>query len=246
MEVLIRPDESVDDLQNGYSLIQKKDTFKFGVDAVLLADFADVKNSDNVVELGTGTGVVSILTYAKKKPSAITALEIQEEMADMAARSVLLNGLQQFIEVKCIDLREAPGILGKAGFDCVITNPPYVKKDSGINNPQETKAISRFEIMCTLEDVVQSSKELLRTGGKLFMVHRTDRLADIIYEMRIQGLEPKRIRFVHSSPSRRPHLLLIEGVRGGRPELKFMDPLYIYGEDGEYTEEIHRIYGRNK
>lgn len=246
MEVNIKEDETVDDLQNGYRLIQKQDTFKFGVDAVLLADFAGVRPGDKAVELGTGTGVIAILVYAKKKPGSITAVEIQPDIADMAARSIMLNDLQQYIEVKCIDLREAPELLGKARYDCVITNPPYVRRSSGINNPQETKAISRFEIMCTLEDVVHSARELLRPGGKLFMVHRTDRLADIIYTMRSERVEPKRIRFVHPSPGKRPHLLLIEGARGGNPELKFMDPLYIYDGNGEYSEEIYRIYGRVK
>jgi tRNA1(Val) A37 N6-methylase TrmN6 len=145
-----------------------------------------------------------------------------------------------------MDLRVAPQELGRASFDCVITNPPYVKKTGGINNPLETKAISRFEIMCTLEDVIRTSKELLRPGGKLFMVHRADRLVDVIHTMRPYELEPKRIRFVHSNPGRRPHLLLIEGTRGGNPELRFMNPLYIYDAQGEYTEEIYRIYGRNK
>jgi tRNA1(Val) A37 N6-methylase TrmN6 len=157
---------------------------------------------------------------------------------------VRLNNLEQHIEVFCMDLKEAPVLLGKAKYDCVITNPPYVKKESGINNPSETKAISRFEIKCCLEDVIRTSKELLKPGGKLFMVHRTDRLADIIYEMRNNGIEPKRIRFVHPSVGKRPHLLLIEGARGGNAELKVMDPLYIHDENGGYTNEIYRIYGR--
>jgi tRNA1(Val) A37 N6-methylase TrmN6 len=119
-----------------------------------------------------------------------------------------------------------------------------MKKECGINNPSETKAIARFEIMCSLEEILITARELLKPGGKLFMVHRTDRLADIIYGMRNIGIEPKRIRFVHPSIGKRPNLLLIEGARGGNKELKFMDPLYIHDENGEYTEEIHRIYGR--
>lgn len=236
--------ETVDDLQNGYKIIQKSHSFRYGVDAVLLSDFADIKHRHSVIDLGTGTGIIPILIYARKKPLEITAVEIQKEMAEMAERSVKLNGLEEHIKVLCMDLKEAPGFLGKAKFDCVVTNPPYVKKECGINNPSETKAISRFEIMCSLEDVLTAAKELLRPGGKFFMVHRTDRLADIIYEMRVNGIEPKRIRFVHPSIGKRPNLLLIEGARGGNKELKFMDPLYIHDENGEYTEEIHRIYGR--
>ncbi len=244
MDDLIREDESLDDLQNGYMLIQKNDSFKFGVDAVLLADFAEIKMVDNVLEMGTGTGIIPILLYAKKRPKSITALEIQPDMADMARRNVQYNKLEQIISILHMDLKEAPMVLGKAKYDCIVTNPPYVKKECGINNPTENKAISRFEIACTLQDVLKSTKELLKSGGKFFMVHRADRLVDIIYEMRVLGIEPKRIRFVHSNIGKRPHLMLIEGVRGGKPELKFMEPLYIYDDKGQYTEEINRIYGR--
>lgn len=246
MDELLREDEAVDDLQNGYFIIQKKNAFRYGVDAVLLSDFAEMRPEHQAVEFGTGTGIIPILLYAKKKPKKIIALEIQSDMADMAARSMKLNHLDGAIEVHCMDLKEAPAMLGKAKYDCVVTNPPYVKKTCGINNPEESKAIARFEILCSLQDVVRSAKELLRPGGKLFMVHRADRLVDIIYEMRNAGIEPKRIRFVHPAVGKRPNLLLIEGARGGNVELKFMDPLYIYGENGDYSDEIHRIYGRVK
>lgn len=246
MEELIKEDESLDDLQNGYMLIQKNNAFRFGVDAVLLADFVEAKRTDEILEMGTGTGIIPILLHAKKQPKSITALEIQTDMAEMARRSIQYNHLSETIEVLNMDLKEAAAKLGKARYDCVVTNPPYVKKEGGINNPEETKAIARFEIACTLSDVVNTAKELLKSGGKLFMVHRADRLVDIIYEMRNAGLEPKRLRFVHSNINKRPHLILIEGTRGGRPELRLMDPLYIYDDKGEYTEEIHRIYGRTK
>ena len=244
MEQLVQRDETVDDLQNGFSIIQKKHSFRYGVDAVLLADFADIKHKHSVIDLGTGTGIIPILIYSRKRPVDITAVEIQKDMADMAVRSVRLNGLEKNIKVLCMDIKDAPTLLGKSRYDCVVTNPPYMKKECGINNPSETKAIARFEILCSLEEILIAARELLKPGGKLFMVHRTDRLADIIYEMRNIGIEPKRIRFVHPSIGKRPNLLLIEGARGGNKELKFMDPLYIYDENGEYTEEIHRIYGR--
>ncbi|MGE5677108.1 MAG: tRNA1(Val) (adenine(37)-N6)-methyltransferase [Pseudomonadota bacterium] len=246
MEELVLQGEAIDDLQNGYRIIQKSGSFRYGVDAVLLSDFADIKSRHSVIDLGTGTGVIPLLVYARNKPAEITAIEIQPDMADMAMRSMKLNGLEDRIKVLCMDLKAAPELLGKARYDCVITNPPYVKKECGINNPSETKAIARFEIMCSLEELMAASKELLKPGGKLFMVHRTDRLADIIYEMRNNGIEPKRIRFVHPSPGKRPNLLLIEGTRGGNKELRFMDPLYIHDENGNYTGEIHRIYGRTK
>jgi tRNA1(Val) A37 N6-methylase TrmN6 len=246
MEELVFQGETLDDLQNGYSIIQKADSFRYGVDAVLLSDFAEIRKTHSVIDLGTGTGIIPILIYAKKKPAEITAVEIQKDMAEMAERSVRFNGLQSHIKVLNMDLKDAPGLLGKARYDCVVTNPPYVKKECGINNPSETKAIARFEIKCSLEELLSTAKELLKPGGKLFMVHRTDRLADIIYEMRNSGIEPKRIRFVHPSIGKRPNLLLIEGARGGNRELRFLDPLYIHDENGNYTEEIYRIYGRTK
>jgi tRNA1(Val) A37 N6-methylase TrmN6 len=227
MEEIVSKDETVDDLQNGYKIIQKSHSFRYGVDAVLLADFVNIKQEHSVIDLGTGTGIIPILIYAKKKSSEITAVEIQQDMASMAERSFKLNRLDDNIKVLCMDLKDAPKLLGKARYDCVVTNPPYVKKECGINNPSETKAIARFEIMCSLEEVLITARELLKPGGKLFMVHRTDRLVDIIYTMRNNGIEPKRIRFVHPSIGKRPNLLLIEGARGGNKELKFMDPLYI-------------------
>lgn len=244
MEKIIREDEAIDDLQNGYKIIQKKDNFRFGVDAVLLSDFADIKTKDRILEIGTGTGIIPILINAKKKPNKIIAVEIQSHMVEMAKRSIELNKLENIIEIINIDMNDCVKAFEKASFDCVVTNPPYVKKNCGINNPLESKAISRFEIKCNLEQVVTTSKQMVKSGGKLFMVHRADRLVDIIYIMREQGIEPKRIRFVHPYAHKRPNLVLIEGARGGKPELKFMNPLYIYDSSGNYTEEINRIYGR--
>ena len=246
MESLIRSDETLDDLQNGYFLIQKKESFRFGVDAVLLADFAVLKKTDKVLEMGTGTGVIPILLHAKKNPRSITAIEIQEEMAEMARRSVIYNKLEDHISVLSMDLKDAPGKLGKASFNAVVTNPPYMKLGSGIINPSQKQAVARFELSCSLEDVINSAYELLMPGGRFFMVHRTDRMVDIIVSMRNKKLEPKRIRFVHSNTGKKPHLLLIEGLKGGKAELKFMEPLYIYDDKGEYTKEIHDIYGRIK
>lgn len=246
MESLLRPGETLDDLQNGFYIIQKEKAFRFGVDAVLLSDFAAVKNTDNVLEMGTGTGIIPILLYAKKRPKFITAMEIQEEMAEMANRSIIYNNLEKHIEIITMDLKEAPHLLGKGSYSVVVTNPPYMKLGSGIINPLIEQAAARFEVHCTLQDIIDSAYELLFPRGRLYMVHRADRLVDIIYIMRNKGIEPKKIRFVHSSFRKKPHLLLIEGVKGGKSELKFMEPLYIYDDKGDYTEEIERIYGRIK
>lgn len=246
MQNLIRQGETLDDLQNGFYIIQKEKAFRFGVDAVLLSDFAAVKKTDNVLEMGTGTGIIPILLYAKKNPKLITAIEIQEEMAEMANRSIIYNNLEDHIKIINMDLKEAPQLLGKGNFSVVLTNPPYMKLGSGIINPVMEQAAARFEMYCTLQDIIDSAYDLLFPGGRLYMVHRADRLVDIIYMMRNKGIEPKKIRFVYSSFGKKPHLLLIEGIKGGRPELKFMEPLCIYDEKGEYTEEIERIYGRIK
>lgn len=246
MNDIVKEDETIDDLQNGYYIIQKRKAFRFGVDAVLLSDFAQIKKTDDVLELGTGTGVIAILLYAKKNPRSITAIDISEEMVEMAKRSIEYNNLMDYIKVAPMDLKKAPELLGRGKYNSIVTNPPYIKADCGIISPDESQATARFEINCTLNDVIDASYELLMPGGRFSMVHRTDRLVDILFLMRNKGLEPKRLRFVHSSPLKRPHLLLVEGVKGGKPDLRFLDPLYIYDEKGNYTEEIYNIYGRIK
>ena len=238
-------DESLEDLQNGYYLIQKKDGFRFGVDAVLLADFAKIKKGEKVLEMGSGTGIIPILLATRYNPSKIEAIEIQEPFVEMGNRSLKLNKFDGFVKINHLDLKEGPEFFGKAVFDVVVTNPPYMKAESGINCPQEERNIACFEVKCTIDDVVSSAKELLRSGGRFYMVHRADRLVDIVFAMRNAGLEPKRIRFVQSKPRSKPHLILICGVRSGGPELKVEEPLIIYEEDGSYTEEILRIYGRS-
>ena len=242
----IREDESLEDLQNGYFLLQKKDGFRFGVDAVLLADFAKIKKGEKVLEMGSGTGIIPILLAAKYKPERIEGLEIQEHMAEMGNRSLKVNKLESFVHINHLDLKDATGVFGKAIFDVVVTNPPYMKASSGVNCPQEERNIACFEVKCTIDDVVNNARDLLRTGGRFYMVHRADRLADIIFAMRNAGLEPKQIRFVQSKPRSKPHLILICGVRNGGPELRFEEPLIIYEEDGSYTDEILRIYGRGE
>lgn len=244
MYEILKPGETLDDLQNGYYIIQKEKAFRFGVDAVLLSDFAGIKKTDKVLDMGTGTGIIPILLYAKKHPKHITAIEIQRDMVEMAKRSVIYNKLEDYIDIVLMDLKRAPEILGKGKYSAIITNPPYLKKGSGIINPEIEQAWARFEINCTLSDVINSAYQLLMPKGRFYMIHRTDRLVDIICIMRHKGIEPKKMRFVHSSFDKKPHLILIEGIKGGKPELKFMEPLYIYDDKGNYSEEINAIYGR--
>jgi len=245
VDIEIRENERIDDLQyKGLRLIQKKDGFRFGVDAVLLANFTDVKKGDSVVDLGTGTGIIPVLLAGKTLAKTIVGLEIQPDIAEMAERSVELNNLQDRVKVVCGDIKEAIGNFGPSSFNVVVTNPPYMNKGGGLVNPSDTKAISRHEIMCTIEDIVSVSSRLVVPGGQLSMVHRPERLVDIVCLMRKYRIEPKYIRFVHPSPYKKANLILIKGTRDGNPQLKMMDPLYVYDENGNYSEEINRIYCR--
>lgn len=242
----LQENERLDDLQcKGLKLIQKKDGFRFGADAVLLADFADVRKGDRVIDLGSGTGIIAVLVSAKKSPASVTGLEIQPEIAEMSARSIELNGIGDKVRMVCGDLRESVKLFGASSFEAVVTNPPYMNRGGGLVNPSDTKAISRHEILCTLEDVISAGSRLLTAGGRLSMVHRPERLADIICLMRANALEPKYLRFVHPLPGKKPNMILINGVRNGRPMLKVLEPLYVYDSVGNYSEEINRIYGRD-
>lgn len=246
MKVEILENERIDDLQvKGLKIIQDKDGFCFGVDAVLLANFAEVKMDEKVVDLGTGTGIIPILIAGKTHAGKIIGVEIQKKVADMAKRSVLLNDLDGRIEIVNEDLKEASQYLDKGGFDVVTTNPPYKHSGSGIVNPRDLKAISRHEIKCSLEDVISQSSALLKNKGKFFMVHRPERIVDVLCLMRKYKLEPKKIRFVHPYPEKEPNLFLVEGLKYGKPFLKFMNPLYVYDGKGNFSQEIMDIYGRD-
>lgn len=242
----LKQDEKIEDLQcRGLKLIQNTRGFCFGVDAVLLANFADIRKDAKVIDLGTGTGIIPVLLAGKTEAKSIVGLEIQENMAEMASRSVLLNNLQDRISIVHGDIKESHSLFGPAQFDVVLSNPPYMNNGGGLINSIDMKAISRHEILCSLEDVIKAGARLLKPGGQLAMVHRPERLVDIIYLMRSYKVEPKFIRFIHPSPYKRPNLLLVKGSKGGRPQLKMHDPLYVYNEKGEFSEEIEQIYNRD-
>lgn len=245
MNIDLFENERLDDLQyKGLRLLQKKDGFCFGVDAVLLSHFAQVSKNSVVIDLGTGTGIIAILISEKKEPREVVGLEIQKDIAEMAERSVRLNKLDDKVRIVHGDIKDAVKLFGAASFDAVVTNPPYMEKGCGLLNPGDAKAISRHEILCTLEDVVSTAAKLLRPGGKLSMVHRPQRLSDIIYYMRNYNIEPKQLRLVHPSPGKKPNLVLISGCRNGNPELRVQEPLYIYDSLGHYSKEIDEIYKR--
>ena len=239
-----REDERIDDLQrNGYRIIQKKKGFCFGMDAVLLSGFARVKEGEVAVDLGTGTGIIPILLEAKTEGRHFTGLEIQEEVAEMASRSVALNDLQERVAIVRGDIKEASQLFGKASFDVVTSNPPYMNDQHGLKNPQEMKAISRHEVLCTLDDVCREAAALLKPGGRFYMVHRPHRLAEIISALKEYKLEPKRMKLVHPFIDKDANMVLIEAVRGGRSMMKVEAPIIVYKEPGVYTDEIYTIYG---
>lgn len=240
----LKGSERIVDLErNGYQIIQDRERFCFGIDAVLLTGFVNVSRGEKVLDLGTGTGIIPILLEAKTEGEHFTGLEIQTESADMAERSVALNRLCEKINIVCGDIKEASSIFGASTFDVVTTNPPYMTESHGLKNPDEPKAIARHEIKCTLEDVIRESSKVLKPGGKFFMVHRPRRMVEIIEVMRKYKIEPKRIKLVHPFANREANMILIEGRRGGKPMMKVEPPIIVYKEQGVYSDEIHEIYG---
>lgn len=238
------PGERIDDLErNGYKIIQNSDKFCFGMDAVLLSGFAQVKTGEKVLDLGTGTGIIPILLEGKTEGKHFCAMEIQEESADMARRSVSLNCLEEKIDIINGDIKEASSIFGRASFDVVTTNPPYMNDNHGLKNPDLPKAIARHEVLCTLEDVVREAAAVLKDKGRIYMVHRPHRLIEIITTMKEYKLEPKRIKMVHPFIDKDANMVLIEATKGGNPFLKVEKPLIVYKEVGKYTDEIYDIYG---
>lgn len=244
MTVNLKENERVDELQrNGYRIIQSSGRFCFGMDAVLLSGFARAKEGDKVLDLGCGTGIIPILMEAKTKAAHLTGLEIQEESADMARRSVEMNGLGAKIRIVQGDIKEAGTIFGAASFDVVTCNPPYMIEQHGITNPEGPKAIARHEILCTLEDVIAQTARLLCPGGNFFMVHRPFRLAEIMVLLHEYKLEPKRMQLVYPFVDKEPNMVLIEANRGGKPRMTVEKPLIVYKEPGVYMPEIYEIYG---
>ncbi len=244
MTINLKENERLDELQrNGYRIIQNPEKFCFGMDAVLLSGFARAKEGDKVLDLGTGTGIIPILMEAKTKAFHLTGLEIQEESADMARRSVALNGLEERIRIVQGDIKEAGTLFGAASFDVVTCNPPYMIGQHGLTNPEAPKAIARHEILCTLEDVIGQTAKLLCPGGNFFLVHRPFRLAEIMVLLCRYKLEPKRMQLVYPFADKEPNMVLIEAKRGGKPRMTVEKPLIVYKEPGIYMPEIYEIYG---
>ncbi|MFX0561013.1 tRNA1(Val) (adenine(37)-N6)-methyltransferase [Tepidibacillus infernus] len=234
--------ERLDDLlNNDLKIIQSKDIFAFSMDAVLLAHFTTIPKKGKIIDLCTGTGVIPLLMSTKTK-TEIYGVEIQEKLVDMANRSVQINHLEGQIRIHHGDLKEAPRYFGKETFDLVTVNPPYMPINGQDHNINEHFAIARHEITTNLKAVINTSAQLLKTGGRLAMVHRPSRLGDIITTLREEKLEPKRIRFVHPSLQKEANMVLVEATKFGGKELHILPPLIVYAEDGKYEKEIQQIY----
>jgi tRNA1Val (adenine37-N6)-methyltransferase len=239
----LKSGERVDDLQRkGYQIIQNPERFCFGMDAVLLSSFAKAKSGERVLDLGTGNGIIPILMEAKTKGEKFFGLEIQEESADLARRSVALNHLEEKIEIVTGDIKEAADIFGAASFHVITMNPPYMTGNHGVVNPTDAKAIARHEITCSLEEMIAQASKVLKSKGRFYMVHRPFRLAEIMTLMVKYHLEPKRMRLVYPFGDKEPNMVLIEGLKGGNSRITVEPPLIVYEQPGVYTEELKRMY----
>ena len=246
MKVELKENERIDDLEfKGLKIIQNEKGFCFGIDSVLLSDFAkNIKKNSLVLDLGTGTGIIPILLCGKTNLKKVIGVEIQEEVSNMARRSSKLNNLEEKFQVLNEDILSLGKLYENQTFDVIVTNPPYKKKDTGIINEDERKIISRHEITANLEDFVKVSRDLLKDKGEFYMVHRPERLVDIFSLLRKYKIEPKELRFVYSNMNRPPKLVLIKGIKNSKSFLKVDKNLYIYDDKGNYTDEILKIYNK--
>ncbi len=247
-KIELKENEVIDDLEyKGLKIIQNNKWFKYGIDSVLLSDFAkNMKKNSKILDIGTGTGIISILLSKKTECKEIIGIEIQEDVADMARRSVELNNLENKIKIINDNILNIENYFPLEYFDYVVTNPPYQKDNSGLKSESEKQLISRHEVKCSLEDIIIKSFKMLRDYGTFYMIHRPERLVDILYLMRKYKLEPKEIRFVHSKAKEKPNLVLIKGVKYSGEFLKVLEPLIVYEDNGEYTDEILKIYSKER
>lgn len=243
-ETLLKTDERIDDLQrNNLKIIQDPGRFCFGMDAVLLSGFATAGKGDKLLDLGTGTGILPILLSAKTGAAELTGLEIQPESADMADRSVRLNGIGDRVKIVRGDIKEADKLFPLSSMDVITCNPPYMIGEHGLTNPESPKAIARHEIECTFEDVARVTERILKPNGHFYLVHRPFRLSEILCTLTKYHLEPKRMRLVYPFADREPNMVLIDSVRGAKPRMTVEKPLIIFREKDVYTDEVKELYG---
>lgn len=242
----LKENERIDDLEcKGLKIIQNKEGFCFGIDSILLSDFAkQIKKGAKVLDLGTGTGIIATLLCGKTQLSEITGVEVQEEVCEMANRSIQLNHLENRFKIIHDNIINMNNYFKKNTFDVIVTNPPYKKEATGVQNEDTRKLISRHEVEANLEDFVKISKDMLKDKGEFYIVYRPERLVDLLCTMRKYKIEPKKIKFVYSNIQAVSKLVLVQGIKNARPFLKLEKNLYIYNKNGEYTDEILKIYNK--
>ena len=242
--IKLKENERIDDLEyKGLKMIQNKEGFCFGIDSILLSDFAkNIKKEARVLDLGTGTGIIATLLCGKTELSEIIGIEVQKEVAEMAKRSIQLNHLENKFRIIQDNIVNLNNYFEKNTFDAIVTNPPYKKIETGIQNEDTRKLISRHEIEANIEDFIKISKDMLKDKGEFYIVYRPERLVDLLSLMRKYKIEAKKIRFVYSNVNAISKLVLVQGIKNARPFLKLESNLYIYDENGNYTEEILKIY----
>src|SRR6056297_2232374 len=238
----LNKEERIEDLQcRGLKIIQNKNWFCFGMDSVLLANYCDLKEGEEVVDLGTGTGIIPILLYGKNNAKKIYGIEVQKEVAEMAQRSMRLNKIEEKVEILNINLKNYKKHLKKNHFDTVVTNPPYIKTSNNLISPVKKKALSRHEIEGNLKDFIKTAAELLRHRGKFYLVYRPNRLVEVFQYMKEYKIEPKKIRFIQNKYDEKPNLVLIKGIKAANPDLIVEKPIIVFDKKGNYTEEIKNI-----
>lgn len=246
MDIKLNENERIDDLEyKNLKIVQDKDGFCFGIDSVLLSDFAkEIRSKSIVLDLGTGNGVLGILLCGKTNLSKIYGVEIQEDMANIAQKSINLNKLNNRFEIINDNIKNLNSYFKTDSIDAIISNPPYKKDNSGLKNESQKKLIARHEITANLEDFISVSSKLLKSNGSLYMVHRPERLADLFYLLKKYKLEPKKLRFVQSFANTKPKFFLIKATKNANSFLNIEQPLIIYNSDGSYTDEILKIYNK--
>lgn len=245
MIIILKENEKLNDLQiNNLKIIQDKEGFCFGIDSILLSEFAkNIKKNSIVIDFGTGTGIIGFLLIAKNNIKKVTGIEVQSEVVEMVNRSIKINKLEEKFDIINCNIKDILSKVERQSFDVVVTNPPYKKINTGGTNENEKKLISRHEILADIFDFIKAAKLVLKDKGSLYMVHRPERLCDIMYGLRKNNLEPKRMRFVYSRrDSKEAKLVLIQAIKNSGSFLKIEEPLYIYENNGKYCEEILKIY----
>ena len=240
---LIHDDETVESLFGGrLQILQKKKGYRYTIDSVLLAHFVEPKKGERILELGAGSGVISLLLAFQNPGVRVTGLELQTELADMAGRSISMNGLEGRVNILQGDVRNAAELLEARSQDVVVFNPPYRKMGSGKLNPGREKALARHEIAGSIADFLRAASYALETGGRVCLIYPCSRMVEAIHRMRVEKMEPKRLRMVHSRPGSRGDFILVEGMKGGGEELSVLSPLFVYREDERYSEELETLF----